>query len=66
MNRYGQMLFDLGLYGFNPQLLQLANYMKNRNINNPMFNIYDNIGRYAQGNINRVNSKIGNYPYMRG
>lgn len=65
MNRYKQMLFNLGLYGINPQVLQFANYMKNRNINNPnMFNLYDNIGNFALSNINKVNSKIGNYPYM--
>lgn len=65
MDRYKQILFNLGLYGVNPYLLQGSNYMKDRNINNPtMFNIYDNIGRYVQSNINRVNNKIGNYPYM--
>ena len=65
MDNYRQMLINLGLYGVNPQLLQFANYMKDRNINNPnMFNVYDRLGNFALGNINRANGRIGNYPYM--
>lgn len=64
MDRYKQMLIDLGLYGVNPQLLQFANYMKDRNVNSPMFNVYDRLGNFALGNIYRANSTGGNYPYM--
>ena len=65
MDRYKQILVNLGLYGVNPYLLQGANYMKDRNINNPlMLDVLDNIGRHTQSKINMINGKIGRYPYM--
>lgn len=61
----GRSAKDLFYYGINPYLLQLSNYIKDRNINNPyMFNLMDRFGNIPLGNINRVNSNNGSYPYM--